>query len=117
MTPIERHSLHDAVTARIRDMIVEARQRHRDAMVRAVFDCGKDPGIALGALRHGLAAIRVRAAADTMARLADIAGQAGAEIEDGTNSGPVLDLLDVDDPDTAVRAWLAGTAGTKADGG
>lgn len=92
-----------------RDIVAEARSRHVDADVTAVFDCGDDPGAALGAVRHGLKVIRLDAPAETRDRIADIARQAGARLEDeGPDPDAALDLLDARDPAAAVRAWLGG---------
>lgn len=77
-----------------------------DGAPDAVLDCGPDPGLALNALRNGIKAIRLDAPNDVRARVADIAGQMGAELLE-LPSGPVLDLLDVDDPALACREWLA----------
>ncbi len=105
-----------------RDMIKEAQRPHPDVAVTAVFDCGDDPGLALGALRHGLKVIRVSVSGEVLERIADIAAQSGARLEeDEQDSGggacvagePVLDLLDVDDPEAAVRSWLTEPGNTK----
>ena len=105
-----------------RDMIQEAQRPHPGVAVTAVFDCGDDPGLALGALRHGLKVIRVSVSGEVLERIADIAAQSGARLEeDGQDSGggacaagePVLDLLDMDDPEAAVRSWLTEPGNTK----
>ncbi|MBT3304983.1 MAG: hypothetical protein HN377_00710 [Alphaproteobacteria bacterium] len=97
-----------------RDMIEEASTGHDGATVQAVFDCGDDPGLALGALRHGLKAIRIDAPAQTVEKITDIAAQTGARVEtpaqDDTPSEPatldLLDLRDTDDAPGAIKAWL-----------
>ena len=105
-----------------RDMIQEAQRRHPGVAVTAVFDCGDDPGLALGALRHGLKVIRVGVAGEVRERIADIAAQSGARLEeDGRDHGgaacaagePALDLLDMDDPEAAARSWLTEPDNTK----
>ena len=105
-----------------REMIQEAQRPHPGVAVTAVFDCGDDPGLALGALRHGLKVIRVSVSGEVLERISDIAAQSGARLEeDGQDSGggasaagePVLDLLDADDPEAAVRSWLTEPANTK----
>ena len=93
-----------------RDIVRAAGRAHPSVAVTAVFDCGADPGLALGALRHGLKVIRVAAAADVRARIADIAAQSGARLDDDA-AAPALDLLDADDRAAALRAWL--TAGDR----
>jgi len=90
-----------------RDMISEAAKPYSGLSVTAVFDCGGDPGLALGALRHGLKAVRIDSAADVRGKIADIAAQSGARVDfDDEDSIEALDLLDLDDPEAAVRAWL-----------
>jgi hypothetical protein len=88
-----------------RDMIDEASRYHPCARHEAVLDCGDDPGLVLGALRHGIKAARVDVGADVETRLADIAAQQGAIIL--TDETPALDLIDSSDPLAACRAWLA----------
>ncbi len=96
-----------------RDMIAEAAAPYPATEVTAVFDCGKDPGLALGALRHGLKVIRLDAPPETRDKVADIARQSGARLEETeTNDGAALDLLEADDPPDAenrVRPWLSET--------
>ncbi len=93
-----------------REMIAEASREHPDLAVSAVFDCGDDPGLALGALRDGLKVIRLSVSGDALDRIADIAAQTGARLEavgeGGEKEGTALDLLDLDDPEDALRAWL-----------
>ena len=105
-----------------RDMIQEAQRPHPGVAVTAVFDCGDDPGLALEALRHGLKVIRVSVSAEVRERIADIAAQSGARLEeDGQDSDggacaagePVLDLLDMDDLEAVVRSWLTEPGNTK----
>ncbi|HIJ92351.1 MAG: hypothetical protein QF583_11430 [Rhodospirillales bacterium] len=88
-----------------RDMINGASRCHPGVSHKAVLDCGDDPGLVLGALRHGIKAVRVDVGADVGARLADIAAQRGAIIL--TDETPALDLIDSSDPLAACRAWLA----------
>ena len=96
-----------------RDLIAEAAAAHPATEVTAVFDCGKDPGLALGALRHGLKVIRLDAPPDTLGKVADIARQTGARLDQTDPADPPgLDLLEADDPPDAenqVRTWLSET--------
>ena len=93
-----------------RDVIAAAAAAHPAIGVTAVFDCGKDPGLALGALRHGLKVIRLDAPPETRGKVADIARQTGARLEETeTNDGAALDLLEADDPEAQVRTWLSET--------
>ena len=89
-------------------MIAEATGPDCAIAVTAVFDCGDDPGLALGALRHGLKVIRIKAPAETRVKIADIAAQTGARLEQENveTDAPVLDLLESADPKARVRAWL-----------
>lgn len=91
-----------------RDMIAEAAGPDCSIAVTAVFDCGGEAGLALGALRHGLKVIRIDAPAETRERIADIAAQTGARLDgaNGETGMPVLDLLDCGDPEARVRTWL-----------
>ncbi len=91
-----------------RDMIAEATGPGCAIPVTAVFDCGDDPGLALGALRHGLKVIRINAPEETCVKIADIAAQTGARLErvNGETDAPVLDLAESGDAEARVRAWL-----------
>jgi hypothetical protein len=89
-----------------REMIAAAAADYPDATFTAVLDCGEDPGFALNALRHGIKVVRIRCPAEVRARIADIASQTGASLDDC--EGPALDLLDQADAPETCRAWLAG---------
>lgn len=80
-------------------MIRQAAAGHPAAHT-AVLDCGHAPGRALGALRQGVAAVVLRAEAQVLARIADIAAQRGARIE--AADLPALDLGGV-----PAAAWAA----------
>jgi len=88
-----------------RDIVRAAERAHPGVAVTAVFDCGADPGLALGALRHGLKVIRIDAAPEVRGRIADIAAQSGARLDEAADA-PALDLLDAEDRGAALRAWL-----------
>ncbi len=91
-----------------RDMIAAAAELHPRARHQAVLDCGDDPGLAMGALRHGIKGVRITNGKVIRDKLADIAGQRGAFVyEDG---GETIDLLGMTDPLAACRAWLAHAA-------
>lgn len=92
-----------------RDMVDLARAEFPRAKAAAVLDCGGDAGLALGALRHGLAAVRLEAGEEVLAKVRDIAGQQGAVVDE--SGAPALDLLNEPDPAAACRAWLAGQRG------
>jgi len=88
-----------------RDMMAEAVLAFPDVPHTAVLDCGNDPGLALNALRHGIKALRLDASPDVCRRVADIAAQTGAVLDEDTT--PALDLFADADADAACRAWLA----------
>ena len=97
--------------ATFREMVAEAARAHPGVAVTAVLDCADDPGLALNALREGVKAVRVAVAPAVEARIADIAAQVGAVLDD--DDGPALDLLYADDPCAACRAWLDPSADHK----
>ncbi len=88
-----------------REMVSAAVQAVPGATYTAVLDCGHDAGLALNALRQGVKRIRVDAPEDVRRRLADIAAQCGAELDEGGDGA--LDLATVADPEAACREWLA----------
>ena len=88
-----------------RDMVAEAALAFPDVPFTAVLDCGNDPGLALNALRQGIKALRLDASADVRRRVADIAAQTGAMLDE--NAAPALDLFAVADTEAACRDWLA----------
>ena len=88
-------------------LIEAAKIGHPAIDMTAVLDCGDEAGTVLAALRAGIKRVRFTGPAATAERLAAIAGQMDATIESGAAEA-ALDLLDVGDPDTACRAFLAG---------
>lgn len=94
-----------------RDIVSAACAEHPEADCVAVLDCGGDPGFALAALRAGLKRIRVDVRPDVYARLADIARQSGATLEDAKDEANrdslALDLLDCTSPLERCRVWLS----------
>ena len=88
-----------------REVVAAARAQHPDAEAEAVLDCGGEPGLALGAIRADIEAIRIKAPAPVHARIAAIATAAGCRLV--TNARiRALDLLDARDPQREVDAWL-----------
>lgn len=85
-------------------MAAEAAAAFPQVPVTAVLDCGKEPGDALNALRHGIAAVRLDAEAAVLDKVRDIAAQLGARLDE--TPWEALDLLDVADPAAALQAWL-----------
>ena len=79
------------------------------ARLRAVLDCGEAPGFALAALREGgIDAVRLVAPQAVLAKVAAIAAQSGAGIDD---EGAGLDLLGTNDPRATCRALPVPGAG------
>ena len=93
-----------------REMIAQAARDPPAVPVTAVLDCGSDAGRALGALRQGVRAVRLEAPDDVRAKVADIAAQLDARLDDGGDE-ETLDLLDSADAPEACRRWLAGATG------
>lgn len=73
---------------------------HPGAAATWVLDCGAEAGAALGAIREGVPALRTRAPRRALARIRDIAAQAGVQVFTGRARG--LDLGTTDDPLDAV---------------
>lgn len=86
-------------------MIRRAMTEQPGVAATALLDCGEEPGLVLGAIRHGLKAVRFAGPDEVFAKLADIARQAGAVVVASTP--PALDLLGLPDPERACRDWLA----------
>ncbi len=87
-----------------RDMVAAARKAYPEVEVTAVLDCGDDPGLAMGAMRHGVDAVSISNIPEIRAKLRDIADQRGVKVYE--EEGPVLDLVDMTYPLAALRAWL-----------
>ncbi|MCE2510234.1 MAG: hypothetical protein J4G10_04580 [Alphaproteobacteria bacterium] len=81
-----------------------AMRQYPDVDARFVLDCGASPGQALGAIRIGWKRIRLKAKPATLAKLRDIAAQAGTEFDD--EKAPALDLLETAEPEKAALEWL-----------
>jgi hypothetical protein len=89
-----------------RSVVEQARAAHPDTQVTAVLDCGAFSGLALAALREGVAVIRF--SGDTGEKIADIAGQYGARVIAARPEA--LDLARIErrgwDMVRACREWL-----------
>lgn len=94
-----------------RDMIAGAAESYPAARFQAVLDCGGEPGLALGALRHGIKGVRISQGPELSEKLADIAEQRGAFVY--TDKGDELDLYGMSDPVAACRAWLTAPDGLR----
>tara|TARA_Y100000739_G_C20488397_1_gene409287 strand:- start:59 stop:487 length:429 start_codon:yes stop_codon:yes gene_type:complete len=93
------------------EIIEQAKIGYEGTKVQAVFDCGNDTGIALNALRHGIKVIRIDVPTKTLKKISDIAKQLKASVESAHSNKTIisteaLDLLDLDDPESAIRSWL-----------
>lgn len=88
-----------------RKLVEAARAQVPEAEALAVLDCADAPGLALAALRDGAEAVRLDPDVPARAAVADIAGQLGARLDEEP-AAPVLDLLDVRDPEYACRRFL-----------
>jgi hypothetical protein len=90
-------------------LVALARQAHPAARATALLDCGDRPGLVLAALRQGIDQVRFTGSARVAGKLTELATAQGAEIRRGRLAA--LDLLDIDDPAAACRAYLAGSTG------
>lgn len=87
-----------------RCIIDEAARICPGAAFTAVLDCGQAPGSALCALRHGVKGVSIDAPPEVQAKIADIAAQTGAFLDNG--KGEALDLMRADDAVGACLVWL-----------
>lgn len=87
-----------------RDIVAEAARAHPQARYTAVLDCGDEPGLALGAMRHGIQAVRIHNGPELSGKLADIAAQRGVTVYQG--GGPEMDMAGMTNLLGACRAWL-----------
>lgn len=88
-----------------RNIVARAAETYPNAEYQAVLDCGDEPGLALGALRHGIKGVRISNGQLLSEKLADIAEQRDAFVY--TESGDELDLHGMSEPAAACRAWLS----------
>lgn len=88
----------------LKSMIDQAAAAVPGADFAAVIDCGDQPGLALAALRAGWRRLVFAGTAETVAKIADLARQQGAEVM--AVAPPARDFGDARDPDRAARAWL-----------
>lgn len=81
-----------------------------DVTFEGVLDCGPSAGMALAAIRCGAGPLEVSVGTEMLAKLADIARQAGTRAEGGGNAALDLlgpDLPGISEPSRACRDWLA----------
>ena len=72
----------------------------------AILDCAGDAGLAMAAMREGVAAICFDGPDDVRAKIEDMAAQSGCVVS-RINYGMALDLDQCQDAATACRDWLA----------
>jgi len=87
-----------------RDMVSQAAEENPTAQYQAVLDCGDDPGLAMGAMRHGVKSVCVHVRPEIRAKLAENAEKRGCSVYH--REGPELDLVDMTNPKAACMAWL-----------
>lgn len=105
-----------AGAAWFRKVMDQAMADHPDlpeGRVTAVLDCGDAPGLALGALRQGVKAVRFAGAAGSAGKIAAIAAERGAVLIEDDPYGDALDLKDTADCREACREWLEGGEGAR----
>jgi hypothetical protein len=71
-----------------------------------VIDCGDDAGLVMAALREGCRRLVFSGSGEVAQKLADMAGQIGAELRHETVPPDALVLSPEDDARVAVLAWL-----------
>lgn len=87
-----------------RDMVEDAAAAFPTARFQAVLDCGDEPGLALGAMRHGVKSVCAHVLPEVEAKLAENAEKRGCTVYH--REGPELDLLDMTNPKAACQAWM-----------
>ena len=87
-----------------RDIVTKAAQNYPQARYKSILDCGDEPGMAMGAFRHGIKGVRISNGPELSKKLEDIAKQRGGFVY--TSPGDELDLHNMSDPAAACRTWL-----------
>ena len=85
-------------------LVADARARHPGIAVTGILDCGTAAGHVMGALRQGLTHLRFTGDAARAEKLQAMAAAQGATLLTGDIAA--LDLAQVDDAQSACRAWL-----------
>jgi hypothetical protein len=80
-------------------------ERYPALSLTLILDCADEAGTAMGALRRGIRRIRFTGQPEVAAKLAAIASEQGAALDE--DARPPLDLLGEADPEAACRRWLA----------
>ena len=86
------------------EITARAMGEYPGARAVCVLDCGADAGLVLGALRMGCKAIRFAGPGVVRKKIADIAAQMGAQVDN--RAYRALDLLEAEDAYAACVAWL-----------
>jgi hypothetical protein len=89
-----------------REIIEQAQSAVPGCRCSWVIDCGDEPGTALAAIKAGAPEVRIAVDAELRVRIADIARQSRAKLEEHPLPGPRLDLAEVADAPKACRTWL-----------
>jgi hypothetical protein len=87
-----------------RDIVAKAAESYPQARFKSILDCGDEPGMAMGAFRHGIKGVRISNGPELSEKLADIAKQRGGFVY--TLQSDELDLYDMSEPAAACRTWL-----------
>lgn len=87
-----------------RDIISKAAEEHPNAKFDSVLDCGNEPGMAMGAFRHGIKGVRISNGPELSEKLSEIAFQHGGFVYN--KQGDELDLHAMTKPADACRTWL-----------
>ena len=87
-----------------RDIVAKAAESYPQARFKSILDCGDEPGMAMGAFRHGIKGVRISNGPELSAKLEDIAKQRGGFVY--TILGDELDLHNMSEPAAACRVWL-----------
>ena len=87
-----------------RDIVAKASESYPQARFKSILDCGDEPGMAMGAFRHGIKGVRISNGPILNDKLSDIAKQRGGFVY--TAQADELDLHDMKEPYAACRAWL-----------
>jgi len=83
-------------------VIEQASERYPAVTVTSILDCGDEPGAVMAALRAGVKHLRFHGGAETRRKLAEM----GAIFVPA--AGETLDLLEIEEPETACAAFLRG---------
>lgn len=92
-----------------RELMSQARAIEPEPEAEWILDCADEPGMALGALREGIAAICLDADPAIWSRVAQIAAQSGATLLRPERTG-ALDLAGSNNPQRDCKLYLSDPA-------